>query len=122
MVICSVRGCKGNNRRKNYEGNLKFFTFPKNADLCKTWIRCCGKAGKVNTNTERICSIHFTDDDWLLKDILLNTPVKKRHLKKDAVPTQNLPNKVLEPSDRSKRYTKNKNKKLVQEILNSPEM
>ncbi|KAL1487971.1 hypothetical protein ABEB36_015352 [Hypothenemus hampei] len=63
-----------------------------------------------DTTTTRICSRHFLDDDFCAKEKLLNLPKEKWKLKKDAIPSCNLPKspKMKNPSqiDRDTRMKK----------------
>lgn len=90
MVKCAVINCS------NYEGNklcsiqLKYFWFPREESLKVLWLEACGR----NLNTQqhlKICSEHFSEQDYRLKDILLNTEWSKRRLKPGAVPSLKLP-------------------------------
>ncbi|XP_055628124.1 zinc finger protein 675-like [Toxorhynchites rutilus septentrionalis] len=90
MVQCAVSGCI------NYENDIigpkkRFFRFPKNRELCSLWINVCEADSDLNVAKARVCSDHFLDEDYRLKDILLNTVWSKRMLREDAVPSQLLP-------------------------------
>ena len=94
-VFCVVDGCKSStniNKKKDSE-HIKFLTFPKNCEVRKLWIEACG-VKNVNANSGRICSLHFTEQDWRLRDILLKTPITKRFLKPNAVPSIMMPEKA----------------------------
>lgn len=47
---------------------------------------------KFNIKTARICSAHFSEDDYCLKYKLVNYSPNKRKLKPDAIPSLHLSN------------------------------
>lgn len=113
MKYCVVKDCKSS---KQDDKNLKYFTFPKDPEIKKVWINACGKKN-VNWKSGTICSRHFTNNDWRLKDILLNTPIRKRLLDAKAVPSLNIHVNSILPVERSKRYVKRANKQIVKEAI-----
>lgn len=116
MVSCSVEGCKGN-AKTNISETVQFHRFPEDINVNKKWIQACNKK-ILNTKNSRICSIHFTDESYLLKSRLLNVPDNKRRLKNTAVPTLLLP--VQEQiSDRTIRAMRKERKELVETALNN---
>ena len=90
LVCCSVAGC---NSVKIYgiKDVLKFHKFPKNVEYGKEWMkRCCRnelweKEYTILNSNYRICSLHFKLSDY----------AGEKFLKKDAVPSQNLPNEYF---------------------------
>ncbi|KAF2887032.1 hypothetical protein ILUMI_19141 [Ignelater luminosus] len=52
------------------------------------WIYKCAQQHKFHVEIARVCSEHFVDDDYSLKEKLLNLPKNKRKLKEDAVPVK----------------------------------
>ncbi|BES92107.1 Hypothetical protein NTJ_04915 [Nesidiocoris tenuis] len=63
------------------------FTVPKEENIRKVWIQFCGRVDKFNPDTARVCSNHFTMDDFedaIQSKIMGRYP---RRLKKSAVPT-----------------------------------
>lgn len=108
MVYCAVVGCSSNNKikSKNYKPDCRYFSFPKEKSVCDAWVHKCYQQHKFNTKTARICSEHFTDDDYCLKEKLLNLPHNKWKLKPEALPSVNLikfPNHGLERKERVER-------------------
>ena len=102
MVKCSVMRCRNYSTTKNIDSRLKkvrYFIFPKQEELKRKWMSVCNKP--VNSKSARICSDHFTESYFKLEDILLNIPLLKRTLKKDAVPTLNL---ASTESDMNKKF------------------
>lgn len=95
---CAVVGCDSDNQSKrNPCKDVKFFSFPKDANLSKNWLHLTKREDKVNVKNAVICSKHFCESDYTvnLKHILLGyTPKNHRGLKDDAIPTQNLPQSV----------------------------
>ncbi|XP_055603420.1 uncharacterized protein LOC129751753 isoform X2 [Uranotaenia lowii] len=89
MVKCAVNQCL------NYEGNkygskkLKFFWFPRDPKLKVAWLKACGR--NYTDQHLKICSEHFSAQDYRLQDILLNTEFIKQRLRPEAVPSLNLP-------------------------------
>ncbi|KAF8770762.1 hypothetical protein HNY73_018252 [Argiope bruennichi] len=69
-----------------------YHRFPQNRALSKIWEERCKKKYEFNVKNAVICSEHFTERDYErdLKNELLGLPLKKL-LKKDAIPTLNLP-------------------------------
>lgn len=59
------------------------------------WVVKCKRADKINTEHARVCSIHFREEDFErdLKNELLGLPLR-RILRKDAIPSINLPNQT----------------------------
>ena len=87
-IACSVRGC-GNTSRQRDKCRSFFHTFPvKDKELCAEWVRRCRNLTIGNMHNARVCSDHFTPEDYLrdLKHELLNLPLRKK-LKPDAVPS-----------------------------------
>ncbi|KFM75205.1 Transposable element P transposase, partial [Stegodyphus mimosarum] len=96
MSNCAVALCQ-NYRRKTKNQVITYHRFPSDPDLGKLWIVRCKRADNFNTENARICSVHFTPDDYIrdLKPELLGlTP--KRFLKANAVPTLPLPSSSCE--------------------------
>ncbi|KAI5104653.1 gastrula zinc finger protein XlCGF57.1-like isoform X2 [Silurus meridionalis] len=87
---CSVRGCGKRNQAKAKD--VVIHRFPeKDPELCATWMSAIGRdANKTQRKyaSLRVCSQHFTPDDYErdLKAELLGCPPKKL-LKKTAVPS-----------------------------------
>lgn len=92
---CAVVGCDSDNQSKrNPCKDVKFFSFPKDANLSKKWLHLTKREDKVNLKNAVICSKHFCESDYNvnLKHIFLDyIPKNYRGLKDDAIPTQNLP-------------------------------
>ncbi|XP_031329863.1 uncharacterized protein LOC116160867 [Photinus pyralis] len=90
---CAVFGC--NNSRistKDTEPEIIYHNFPKKSDdsIRKEWIRRCKRV--MNPSTSQMCSAHFTAEDYErdMRNELLGLPLQKR-LRKNSVPTLNLP-------------------------------
>lgn len=117
MVWCSVIKCKNNSKRKICDENthIKFHTFPKNREIAQKWIKATGKKC-INLKYARICSVHFTENDYLLKNKLMSTDIKKRKLRQDAVPSKFLQDNNSD-CERTKRAEKRNRKILVQQLL-----
>lgn len=84
-TVCSVSTCKSNSAKAKAEGqNLMFFTFPKDSQIRKEWVRKCYRKDKWNPDNKRVCSKHFKQHDFEdeMQARLLNIQPKK--LKKDG--------------------------------------
>lgn len=84
--MCAVAQCKSNNSKtcKSVEPNIRYFSFPSNEIIRHEWVRSCFRRTEFNVNYARICSRHFTEEDYLLKHRILNEPFCKWKLKKGA--------------------------------------
>lgn len=92
---CSVAGCNCDNQSRDFNKDISFYRFPKDEIICKAWANACERSDKFKPNNGRICSKHFSKDDFErnLKYELLNySPINRRTLKSSAVPTLLLPN------------------------------
>lgn len=61
MPCCSVKFCKnwnGNSKSKN----IKFFTFPKDPDLAKEWIKRCDLVDKIHNLKDRMILCFLYDN------------------------------------------------------------
>lgn len=113
MVYCAVAGCNSNNNKKskNMSCSYRYFTFPtSNKEICKLWVQKCYQKSDFNVKYGRICSKHFSDDDYRIKEKLLKLPKTKWVLNDDAVPSLHLAklSKTKTPmqEDREKRKIK----------------
>ncbi|XP_072396484.1 uncharacterized protein [Diabrotica undecimpunctata] len=119
---CDVFGCNVDNQSKNFNTNIKFFSFPKDKKLLCVWKQLCKRANNFNITNARICSLHFNSDDYernLKHDLLGYSPKNFRYLKKEAIPSQNLAKAGKDKlhSGREQRYAKRQSKQVVQTIL-----
>lgn len=126
MVRCAVFACKSNNKKTlknpaNNENSISYHSFPKNEGLCKEWINKCSRSDKFSTKNARICSKHFSADDFerTLMHELLNIENVPKKLKVGTIPTLNLYNIniINKNDDRMKRITCRENKLLVAKLL-----
>lgn len=93
---CAVYGCRADNSLKDFSRDVKFFSFPKDKDFQAVWKHLCKRADTFNVKYARICSKHFSESDYernLKHELLGYTPKKYRPLKKEAIPSRNLPGK-----------------------------
>ena len=81
--MCAVFGCNAHNRKKNG----KFFRFPKCPKLQRKWLQFCKRADKINLLNARICSKHFSDEDFIFLKGKPQIFENIRALKKEVVPT-----------------------------------
>ncbi|KAJ8953307.1 hypothetical protein NQ318_012101 [Aromia moschata] len=78
-----------------------FFGFPKDEKLKAKWRHLYKREDTFNVNNARICSNHFVDEDYernLRHELLGYQPKRFRSLKKEDVPSKNLPNREKNPS------------------------
>lgn len=90
MPICAVPMCASTHRSAGKSVTL--YRFPKDSNYARIWVRCCLKKDTFNTKSAYICSLHFAAEAFQ-RDInhdLLGFSSKK-NLRKDAVPTLQLP-------------------------------
>ena len=69
--------------------------------------------------------MHFTDEDWRLKDRLLNTPISKRLLNPCAIPSKLLHSKstkTVSQIERNQRAEKRLSKQIVNAALEEYDM
>lgn len=123
---CAVYGCHSDNQSKGFSQDVSFFTFPKDKKMALEWVRLCKREDKFNVVNARICSNHFTKEDYvrnLRHELLQYTAKNYRSLKREAVPSQNLPQllkrvqKDCQESARDERQKKRQRKELVETIL-----
>lgn len=96
-VRCNVSTCNNRiDKTKSAGMQISYHRFPKDPRIRKEWTIKCKRAGKWNPDMCRICSVHFAADDFIkdFKSELMGTPFK-RMLKKDAIPSQNLPSSAI---------------------------
>lgn len=69
-IQCVVAFCKSNALIKRKEGEkISFHNFPKNESFRKKWIKFCRREKTFNPDTSRICSKHFTKNDYDNSDV-----------------------------------------------------
>ncbi|KAJ8982485.1 hypothetical protein NQ317_019269 [Molorchus minor] len=79
---CTISVCN-NSRIKNVEKpgkHISFYRFPKDTEIRQIWIQKCKRDGKWNWENCRVCSEHFTPDDYesdLQAKLLGLSPKKK---------------------------------------------
>ncbi|KAL1505966.1 hypothetical protein ABEB36_005409 [Hypothenemus hampei] len=71
-------------KRKRQKGNITLHQFPKNICVRKAWATFCKlNTERDNLNNLRLCSSHFTNNDFKTSE----AEGKKRYLKHDAMPS-----------------------------------
>jgi hypothetical protein len=88
---CAVAVCKNYSAKaKAAQESILFFRFPKDTNIRKQWIQKCHRKDKFRVENSRICSQHFSRQDYEddMKARLLHTIPKK--LNSSAVPSLNL--------------------------------
>lgn len=62
---CAIYGCNSNNQKKYNDGETTFHGFPtKDRTICIQWMFLRRRNDKFNVKTSRICSKHFTSDNF----------------------------------------------------------
>ncbi|XP_035456464.2 uncharacterized protein LOC118280499 [Spodoptera frugiperda] len=69
--------------------NVSFHQFPRDEELAKLWNDIL-KRGKPYTKYSKVCSLHFKQEDYTITSAGKNKG-QWRTLRKDAIPSQNLP-------------------------------
>lgn len=57
---CTVDPCES---QRKIEG-ISCYSFPRNDQVEKKWIKRCSTADKINTKHAWICSLHFLPSDY----------------------------------------------------------
>ncbi|XP_068622024.1 uncharacterized protein [Battus philenor] len=79
--------------------NVSFHQFPRDEELAKVWNDVL-KRGKPYTKYSKVCSLHFKPEDYTITGLGRNKG-QWRTLRKDAVPSQNLPSESPGPCQRN---------------------
>lgn len=119
MVYCAVVGCSSTSNKKSKYFCLerRFFRFPKDKNICEKWILKCYQRDKFNIETARICSKHFSENDFERKEKLLKLPEKKWKLKRDAIPSLKLIKNVTDQTSAQEQRSKRvKKRELIKQI------
>ncbi|KAG8451728.1 hypothetical protein GDO86_003792 [Hymenochirus boettgeri] len=92
MIYCFVKACSHKGGQKHIYPDIVFHSFPHDMDLIRNWLMQTGQKfinleemvqkiyGGVKANIYRICSAHFTSDQYIMKG-------SRRVLSPNAVPT-----------------------------------
>ncbi|XP_044272693.1 52 kDa repressor of the inhibitor of the protein kinase-like [Tribolium madens] len=105
--------------------SLSFHRFPKDPGLREEWVRRCYRKDKFSPENKRICSKHFTLNDfqdYMQAHVLGRSP---KTLKSTAIPSMHLhpptsPTKVTKNSDKRRKRAQNRElKSFVKEIMDS---
>ncbi|XP_044259490.1 uncharacterized protein LOC123007992 [Tribolium madens] len=75
MPMCCVKNCKSTSRTLG----ISFHRFPKEKEI--EWKRVIGRPHLTDSQNDRICSLHFEDNDYLLNY------KNRKCLKPDAIPS-----------------------------------
>ncbi|XP_026076806.1 uncharacterized protein LOC113055066 [Carassius auratus] len=79
-LYCCVPFCKMSSR---YNSVISFHSFPMNEEMRKKWLQNIRRENYNVTVNTRVCSRHFTSDDFIKP----STPTARRLLKKGVEPT-----------------------------------
>lgn len=84
---CTVATCTNSLEKTKKKGNVvQYHNFPKDVNIRDIWVQYSGRVGKWNPKSCRICSDHFTQEDYEEDKIakMLNLKPKRRFLKKSG--------------------------------------
>ncbi|XP_049883959.1 homeobox protein 4-like [Pectinophora gossypiella] len=76
--------------------NVSFHQFPRDEELARLWNKIL-KRGKPYTKYSKVCSLHFRPEDYTITSVGKNKG-QWRTLRKDAIPSQNLPSELPAPT------------------------
>lgn len=114
-MTCRVLSCKNVEKETIARGLIvQFYEFPNDPDLNSLWTKMCGMVQSVSClsanpplrqltlllqvkGKDWICSDHFVESDYNSREISIGLPFRKWKLKRDAVPSVNLPVKTEKP-------------------------
>ncbi|KAL3275702.1 hypothetical protein HHI36_020452 [Cryptolaemus montrouzieri] len=125
-IRCVVRGCENTYAVKRSGMDITFHSFPKSKDkvsemVRNEWINRCNKNTVFNPDKSRICSMHFTKEDYErdLKNELLGLPIRKL-LKKTAIPSVHMGRILpLQPDDYEELLDSFENREVLPDGLES---
>ncbi|XP_026754294.1 uncharacterized protein LOC113514409 [Galleria mellonella] len=80
--------------------NVSFHQFPRDEKLAKLWNEIL-RRGKPYTKYSKVCSLHFKPEDYTITSVGKNKG-QWRTLRKDAIPSQNLPSETPAPCQRTR--------------------
>lgn len=99
---CSAFGCRNGYKNHSTDSTISFHSFPlRNPELLAKWVKVNPRKGFTPTKHSKMCSIHFTEDNFIkdskdsnerrLKSV---KQLRNRYLKPEAVPSYfpNAPN------------------------------
>ena len=107
------------------KSNIILHAFPKDKEMQMKWTQACRRADPFKIEHSRVCSLHFLPEAYErdLQNELLNLPPRKK-LKKDAIPSINLPirraeseSKQSQVKERKSRFDARRQKKELNQIL-----
>ena len=61
MPYCAVFGCNSDSKK---DKGVSWFRFPSEAGRNKTWLHYCKRKDFIPTKHSRICSKHFSDEQY----------------------------------------------------------
>jgi hypothetical protein len=105
---CVAYGCKSGYKSDNRK-DVTFHSFPKDPEVCSKWLRAIPRKDFQPSKHSRMCSLHFTDDDFVVERTDKQDRRRRknaashlvnRYLKKDAVPSvfPNAPSYLSSPA------------------------
>ena len=112
-AVCAVACCK-----PPYPPGTSLHRIPKKPELRKSWIVACKRQDKFNVENARVCSRHFTTDDFEEdeKSKIFESKIRMK-LKKTAIPSVKLhPSEGMKKrSSRTFRYKRRQEQSKAQE-------
>lgn len=108
-MFCSVFGCGNCSHGPKRSVGISFYSFPKDKQLKKKWIDFCGRQDTFRADTSLICSLHFNDEtDYKPNNnkymAMYGLAAKYKKLKKDALPSKQLPGRENTSRDKHEKY------------------
>ncbi|KAH9631982.1 hypothetical protein HF086_016542 [Spodoptera exigua] len=74
MPCCAIITCKTKSQTASIErGGISFHRFPKEPNAREQWIDVTGRGNWMPTKTSTICSKHFTENDFIIKNQTTNS-------------------------------------------------
>jgi len=116
MGGCAVANCTNSQRN----GSHSLHAFPKkNKNLAQEWLVKCKRQDFVNIRNARICSEHFTPEDF---EVDFRAPLMgwnaRKKLKQGSTPSQNLPSGRVEVlTERNQRAQKRRHDEAIKELI-----
>ncbi|XP_067215912.1 THAP domain-containing protein 3-like [Linepithema humile] len=105
-TVCSVKGCKSSWKKHL---RITFHRFPSsNEKYFHYWIAAAGREDLVSFLNARICSLHFTNNDYFNH----TKHVGKNFLKPDTFPTQHVHKNIVQLLAKADEINENNNKDL----------
>lgn len=116
---CAVADCPNLSNKTKSDSAIIYHAFPKDKCIRAAWVAKCKRKDKINGQFARVCSEHFTREDYVrdLENELLGLPLRRK-LKPEAIPSvfplRSVPNPKVRNNDR---IIRNHRKAVVQDLI-----